>query len=698
MRFGRSILSYLHFLVAVTALPFLGVVGYGYYVELQGESAHAKAAAHGLAEMAAANVGEFIVRGRNYLATLAGSSPFALLDEEACRRGPGADFHALHPEFASLMLVDAQGSIVCTTAGEHPPALSMAEQPWFRQLLDGESFAVGGPMVSRLTGRWVAMLAAPIRSEDGRLRGSVAVAMDLVRYQLISPRVGVPQGTAMTILATDGTVLARSPQGDKWVGRNISGSAMAEHALARKEGEQEYADVDGITRLCGFSPVTGVSWVAAAGIPTEVAFATVRKHAIHGGIVLVLVITVATSVSLFIARIVALPVRRVADAARALPDDQLESRLTPEGPLEMSEVAEKFNRVLAVRARDALALDESQQRLQALFDNIRDGILLVDGNAAHVDANPALCAMLGYSREEMLHMALWDDVPPQLHGELGEMWRRFLVTGALEGEFKCQRKDGTLVDVEYRAVANFMPDLHLCSVREITARRQTEEKLTRYTEHLKLLSRRLVEVQEDERRHLAAELHDRTGQNLTAINLHLSMIREKVPPGDTAVRARVDDAMALVGATVEAVRDVMADLRPPVLEDYGLSAALRWYADVFSRRTGIAVTVIGSEPSPRLPRAAETALFRVAQESLNNVAKHAQASRVNVALEDGPAVARLTISDDGVGFDFDGERPLGAGWGIVSMEERIEAVGGVLRIESVAGQGTRIVVEAPHPA
>lgn len=342
------------------------------------------------------------------------------------------------------------------------------------------------------------------------------------------------------------------------------------------------------------------------------------------------------------------------------------------------------------------ALDDSRKRLQALFDNIRDGILLVDRNARHVDANPALCELLGYSREEMLRMALWDDVPPHLRADLYGLWSKFLTVGRLEGEFTVQRKDGSAVEVEYRAVAHFMPDLHLCTVRDITARRRAEDELKDYATHLKSLSRRLVEVQESERKTLARELHDQTGQNLTAINLHLSMIREQFSPlTESAIRARVEDSMALVASTVDAVRNVMSNLRPPVLEDYGLLAGLQWYGEIFSQRAGLPVRISGEEPSPRLAPVAETALFRIAQEALTNVLKHANASRVEIALEGGPQRARLTIIDDGRGFDVAGERRARAGWGLLTMQERVEAVGGFLQLYSTPGCGTRVVVEVP---
>jgi len=348
------------------------------------------------------------------------------------------------------------------------------------------------------------------------------------------------------------------------------------------------------------------------------------------------------------------------------------------------------------RKRAEGALNESRKRLQALFDNIRDGILLVDGRARHVDANPALCELLGYSREEMLGMSLWDDVPPALRGPLYELWRRFLTVGRLEGEFTCLRKDGSTVEVEYRAVANFMPDLHLCTVRDITERRRAEDDLKQYAAHLKSLSRRLVEVQENERKSLARELHDRTGQNLTAINLHLSMIREQFSPQAAHdMRARVEDSMALVASTVEAVRDVMSNLRPPVLEDYGLLAGLQWYGELFSQRAGLPIAISGVEPSPRLAPVAEAALFRIAQEALTNVIKHADATRIELVLEGGAGRARLTIADDGRGFDFNGERRAGTGWGFLTMQERVEAVGGFLQVDSAPGRGTRVVVEVP---
>jgi two-component system sensor histidine kinase UhpB len=143
------------------------------------------------------------------------------------------------------------------------------------------------------------------------------------------------------------------------------------------------------------------------------------------------------------------------------------------------------------------------------------------------------------------------------------------------------------------------------------------------------------------------------------------------------------------------VRDVMVELRPPVLDDFGLLAALRSHAARFAETTGLVTEVLGEEPSPRLPLIVETALFRVTQEALTNIIRHAHAQRVTLTLEAMPDRVRLTLADDGQGFSP--QRPRGLGerprWGLIAMRERVETVGGTMRIASAPGQGASIILE-----
>jgi signal transduction histidine kinase len=158
----------------------------------------------------------------------------------------------------------------------------------------------------------------------------------------------------------------------------------------------------------------------------------------------------------------------------------------------------------------------------------------------------------------------------------------------------------------------------------------------------------------------------------------------------------------MVEETIEGIRDVMVTLRPAVLDDYGLASGLRWYAEQFTRRTGLPVVVKETQPGCRVPPATEEALFRIAQEALANVAKYAHADRATITVDATAEAIRLVIQDDGRGFDPGLVHPptRESGWGLMIMRERAAAAGADLRIDSAPGRGTRIVVHcrcAPQP-
>jgi PAS domain S-box-containing protein len=232
---------------------------------------------------------------------------------------------------------------------------------------------------------------------------------------------------------------------------------------------------------------------------------------------------------------------------------------------------------------------------------------------------------------------------------------------------------------------------------DITEQKAAEERLRAAAETLSRLSRRLVEAEEAERRRIARELHDRVGQNLSALNINLDivlgMLGEQAPK---EVRVRLRDSLALVDGTLQTIENVMADLRPPLLDEYGLGAALGWHAEEFVRRTHLRVDFEdrAKERTRALRHEAAVTLFRIAQEAMNNVAKHAQAVVIRIVLEVKEDRFILEIRDDGRGFDPAAPtRRLG----MRSMRERAEAVGGVLEVASVPGQGTTVRVSIGLP-
>ncbi len=258
------------------------------------------------------------------------------------------------------------------------------------------------------------------------------------------------------------------------------------------------------------------------------------------------------------------------------------------------------------------------------------------------------------------------------------------------GEVRYVRSQGEVVRNE-----RGKPIKVLVACLDITEQRHSESALRQAAQDLHGLSQRLVQAEEIERRRVARELHDQVGQSLSALNINLDIISRERGSLPAQLRQRLDDSLGLVESTAQAIENVMADLRPPLLDEYGLAAALNWHADEFTRRTGVQVTVIDSTPeaTKKARHEAAVALFRIAQESLNNVLKHAQAKSVRIEVLATGEDLVLDVRDDGRGFD-PGAAPAGR-WGMTTMRERAQAAGGQLHIDTAPGRGTRIHARVP---
>jgi len=210
---------------------------------------------------------------------------------------------------------------------------------------------------------------------------------------------------------------------------------------------------------------------------------------------------------------------------------------------------------------------------------------------------------------------------------------------------------------------------------------------------------RLADTQDEERRILAAELHEIVGQNLSALNAELALIRSQLPPEAAGgLSDRLTNTSALIKQGVQAVRNVMAQLRPPDLDELGLPAALRWHAAALESRAGVAVTIDADDKLPRPLPKVENVVLRIFAEALTNISKHAKAKKVAVTLESREDHVVMKIVDDGKGFDA--KQPLrrndNSGWGLMLMRERAESVEGTLRIQSAPGAGTSVELRIPR--
>jgi signal transduction histidine kinase len=230
-----------------------------------------------------------------------------------------------------------------------------------------------------------------------------------------------------------------------------------------------------------------------------------------------------------------------------------------------------------------------------------------------------------------------------------------------------------------------------CNVRDITERKQAEDKRKEYSGKLKALSRRLVEAQEAERKNVACKLHDEIGQALTAVQLNLQAMLQS--PDINGLTPRLEESLRVVELVLEQVRDMSLNLRPSILDHLGLEPALRWYTHRQAARVELKVQFHSNSLERRLDPVIETECFRVAQEAVTNVARHARASLMAVNLHTKDSRLHLHVRDDGIGFDVASAREQavrGASLGLLSMEERARQAGGGLEFKSTPGQGTEV--------
>jgi PAS domain S-box-containing protein len=336
--------------------------------------------------------------------------------------------------------------------------------------------------------------------------------------------------------------------------------------------------------------------------------------------------------------------------------------------------------------------------LHDLYENAPCGYHSVGPDGTVLRMNRTELTWLGFTRQELVGRRKFAELIAARH--CADYTRAFEALGTrhdvAEIETELVRKDGSVFDAFLRIVV--VRDgrgafIHTrATVIDTTVRKRADTEARIHAEQLRAIAQRVVAIQEIERRNLSAELHERLGQDLAVINLNLHIIKDQLG-GELRIKVgpRLDDSIALVERTVEVVRDVAGTLRPLVIDDYGLAAALKSYCEQFAARTGIRVIVETKDAIPRLGQEAEMALFRVSQEALTNILKHARAATVRIALAVDSDGVSLTITDDGGGFDapptIDREP---RGLGLLIMQERLRAVEGSLRIESESGGGTRV--------
>lgn len=384
----------------------------------------------------------------------------------------------------------------------------------------------------------------------------------------------------------------------------------------------------------------------------------------------------------------------------------------PLGIVGVSEDITPQKQLEAQREAALAALRESEAKFRTFVEQSSEGVVVLNEAGLVIEWNLAQELITGIPRAQALHVPFWELQARVLPPEQRQSHQPDDLKAALPDAFRTGQLPlpGRLIDIEIQTATGerkFIQQAafpivttqgyHIGGIfRDVTDRKRVEAELREDEMRLRHLSRQLLQVQEQERLALARELHDDIGQALTAIKLDLQTAQQSLDR--TAIQNRIADSLEAVEYALQAVRRLSLDLRPLLLDDLGLVAALRWYIDRQAQRSGFTAQVHLATPQERLSPETETICFRIVQEALTNIVRHAHAQQVTVELRQTDSQLEMIVRDDGRGFDVRTARVQalrGASLGLLSMEERVRLGHGQIEIESVPAQGTTIRVRLP---
>lgn len=578
------------------------------------------------------------------------------------------------PYLNGIRMTDAAGTVIHGEGGRENGE-SFAGSAFFQWLRDHPEagLQISPPRVGSISHSWGVALARRYRTPDGRFAGMVTSSIPLSHFSQELSRFDIGPSGVISLRHADFALIARFPAGagplhqvgNREVIREVGALVRAGVLRRTLRGR---SPTDNKPRIFTFHRLQSAPMIVTVGFASNDYLAPWREDlartAALAGIFLLL-----SLVSLL-------------SALRAY-------RRAEEKHQKLLQANEELQ-----QAVEALRVSESKLRI--IFDNELYAVCIFNLDTGKIlDVNQAHVAIYGYSREELIGMTAYQlSAEPE---ESRQSVREIVETGPRFVPLRYHRKkDGTAFPVEIVGGAYEWNGQKVMFglVHDITERVKAEVTLKSY-------ARRLIVLEEDLRKEVSRELHDDIGQQLTALGLNLAFLKKSLKePVAHQLTATLEDSRQLTKEISRSVRQLMVELRPSQLEDYGLASALSSFAVQFGKRSGLEMELVIDQQLPRLPVKQEIALFRIAQEALNNVVKHAAATRVRVGLCRVGRALELCIADNGRGFapGEPGLQPTNSGWGLTIMRERAELAGGTMQIDSAPGRGTEIVVEVGAPA
>ena len=568
------------------------------------------------------------------------------------------------PHVQGLVVIDRDGDLRAHSGELPAPAVNYADRDYFQAHREGRvtGLHVGEPLFGRTVPGATYTFSRRVEDARGNFHGAVAASVQIERFQDFYRGLRLGEGGRVFVFRSDGLLLTIYPLVEGAVGRSFAADPLFGEPLAKSEGgvRRRTGFVDAKPRIIAYKRLPHDPVVVAVSATEDYVLADWRRQAFQlsaGGVAMAGLIALAMAILLW----------------------QLRERAVLRS--ELAQAGEQLHRIVD-SAMDAIITVDEQQR-----------IVLFNAAAETIFRCPAAQAIGG---------PLERFIPERFRAAHRGHVERFSATGETTRAMGARlalaglRADGE----EFPVDASISQITHeggkLCTVilRDITERKKAEDALARSYRELRELSAAMNEVREAERTRIARELHDELAQWLTALKMDVSWLASRLPRGEPALADRAEKMKGIVDTTVAAVRRIAADLRPAVLDDLGLVAATEHLVHDFSQRSGVIVSHDVDAAATAFGEPLATSFYRIMQEALTNVARHAGATEVSLTLrlEDDHLVLR--VRDNGRGFDAEAAARKRS-YGVLGIRERAQTLGGHARIDRLEAGGTLVEVVIP---
>jgi PAS domain S-box-containing protein len=598
-----------------------------------------------------------------------------------------------------------------------------SDRPYFREIADGREWTVSELLISRATEKPVFGIARGIRDDKGRLLG-VVVAMiipDSLNARLAIER---QKGGGHALVDHKGMLVYRYPAiNPTWEERNwLKQYPEYEEVLKGQEiTTTVYADYEKKNRLVSFTPVPSIGWAATAGIPEDDVLRPILVSMTKSALLFLSVSCAAILIAWVFSRKIARPVTELAAHALAIGRGEKAERVSSDYVSEFQALAESFNS-MAEKVRDReTALRESRKRWAVTLASIGDAVIATDTGGQVTFLNKLAERLTGWSTGDAagkpvqeVFRIVNEHTRAIVEDPVGKVIQTGVIVG-LANHTMLLRKGGGEIPIDDSAAPIRDKDGRILGVvlifRDITERKRAEEALRRANqsleqrvlertaelqeraEQLSRLSSQLTMAERRERKRLAQILHDGLQQYLVAAKMQVAGFIERAP--DAALKQAAAEVEGLLTESVKVSRSLAAELSPPILHEAGLSAGLEWLSRWMSEKHGMQVEVATQTAAPILSEDVKVLVFESVRELLLNVVKHAGTHSAKVSLVQNGHSLRVSVGDNGVGFDFARARGDSESFGLLSIQERLSLIGGGFEVDSSPGRGTRLTLSVP---